>query len=197
MTPARPMRYIATCNRGRSHAHPRRFDNTTDLQENTMDQAHTTRGLAATARPIASVLAAAAAALVLVACGGGSGEGLDPSGRPIGEGGGGGGPATPTFASIQAQVFTPRCTACHAGAGAPVGLRLDAGNSYAALVGVPSGEVGSLQRVAPGKPDDSYLIHKLDGRAGVGARMPLGGPFLDEPTIALVRQWIAAGAQNN
>lgn len=157
-----------------------------------MGHAHMTR-----ARMPGALAAAAIAALALAACGGGSGEGLDASGRPIGEGGGGGGPAAPTFASLQAQVFTPRCTGCHAGAGAPVGLRLDAGNSYAALVGVASGEVGSLQRVAPGRPDDSYLIHKLEGRAAVGARMPLGGPFLDDATIALVRQWIAAGALNN
>lgn len=134
-------------------------------------------------------------ALLLAGCGGGSGEGLDANGRPLGEGGGnGGGGPTATFASIQDRVFTPVCTGCHAGSGAPVGLRLDAGSSYALLVGVPSGEVPSLLRVAPGRPDDSYLVQKLEGRAAVGARMPLGGPFLDAETIGLVRQWISAGA---
>ena len=138
--------------------------------------------------------AAAALAVALAACGGGSGEGLDSNGRPVGEGGGGGGPLQPTFASIQANVFTPICTACHAGAAAPVGLRLDAGSSYDLLVGVASGEVGSLQRVNPGDPDASYIIQKLEGRAAVGVRMPYGGPYLDDATIAVIRQWIAACA---
>lgn len=139
--------------------------------------------------------AVAWAALWLAGCGGGSGEGLDANGRPLGEGGGGvGGAPTATFASIQERVFTPVCTACHAGAAAPIGLRLDAGSSYALLVGVPSGEVSSLLRVAPGRPDDSYLVQKLEGHAAVGARMPLGGPYLDAETIGLIRQWISAGA---
>lgn len=137
-------------------------------------------------------MAPALAALALAACGGGSGEGLDATGRP--GNGGGSGALTATFSSIQANVFTPRCTGCHAGSGAPAGLRLDATNSYALLVGVASAEVPSLQRVNPGRPDDSYLVQKLDGRAAVGVRMPFGGPYLDDATIAVVRQWIAAGA---
>lgn len=139
-------------------------------------------------------LAAAAFALTLAACGGGSGEGLDASGRPANGSNGGNGPLVATFASIQANVFTPRCTGCHAGSGAPAGLRLDAANSYALLVGVASAEVPALQRVNAGRPDDSYLVQKLEGRAAVGVRMPFGGPYLDDATIAIVRQWIAAGA---
>lgn len=138
-------------------------------------------------------LPAVLASLVLAACGGGSGDGLDSNGRPA-TGGGGSGTLTATFSSIQANVFTPRCTGCHAGAGAPMGLRLDEGNSYALLVGVASAEQGSVQRVAAGRPDDSYLIQKLEGRAAVGVRMPFGGPYLDDATIAIIRQWIAAGA---
>jgi hypothetical protein len=126
-----------------------------------------------------------------------SGEGLDSSGRPVGEGGSTGGGLAPTFSSIQREVLTPRCTVCHSGAAAPVGLRLDEGASYGLLVGVASRESGGTLRVAPGRPDDSYLVHKLEGRSAVGARMPLGGPFLDEATIAVIREWIARGAQNN
>jgi len=137
-------------------------------------------------------LAAAFAGLTLAACGGGSGEGLDSNGRPSTGGSSGG--LTATFSSIQANVFTPRCTGCHAGASAPQGLRLDAGNSYALLVGVASAEQPSVQRVAVGRPDDSYLIQKLEGHAAVGVRMPFGGPYLDDATIAVIRQWITAGA---
>jgi len=80
----------------------------------------------------------------------------------------------------------------------PGSMDLRAGNSFANIVNVPSIEQGTLQRVKPGDPDNSYLIHKVEGTAGItGAQMPFGGPFLDQPTIATIRSWITAGAQNN
>ena len=124
----------------------------------------------------------------------GNGAGLDQNGRPLPPGGGSAGPLTADFASIQDHVFTPICTVCHAGGGAPQGLRLDATNSYALLVGVPSTEVPSILRVKPGDPDNSYLIQKLEGHAGVGAQMPFGQPPLPAATIAVIRQWITDGA---
>ena len=135
-----------------------------------------------------------AVAAVIAGCGGGSGAGLDANGRPIGEGDDPSGPMTASFSSIQSHVFTPVCTACHAGGAAPQGLRLDAANSYAMLVGTASAEVSSLKRVAPGDSANSYLIHKLEGHQSVGARMPFGGPYLDAATIGLIRQWIDNGA---
>lgn len=138
-------------------------------------------------------VAMALCALGLTACSG-NGKGLDTAGRPLSEGGGASGPLTADFASIQSHVFTPICTACHAGGAAPQGLRLDAANSYALLVGVPSNEVPSVLRVAPGDPDHSYLIQKLEGHAAVGAQMPFGGPPLAAETIAVIRQWITDGA---
>ncbi len=125
----------------------------------------------------------------------GSGEGLDANGRPIGEGGGGPPPGPGSeFDQIQDSIFTPLCTVCHVGAAAALGLRLDETVSYAMLVGVPSVEVPTLLRVAPGDPDASYLVQKIEGRAAVGERMPLGGPPLPQASIDLVRQWIAQGA---
>ncbi|MBW8846409.1 MAG: hypothetical protein JF607_15705 [Burkholderiales bacterium] len=142
------------------------------------------------------VLGALGAATVAIAgCGGGSGAGLDSNGRPLGEGNDPSGPMTASFSSIQSHVFTPICTACHAGGAAPQGLRLDASNSFAMLVGAASAEVPSLKRVAPGDAANSYLIHKLEGHSAVGARMPFGGPYLDANTIGLIRQWIDNGAQ--
>ena len=131
--------------------------------------------------------------LLLAACGG-SGEGLDENGRPVTDGGGGGPVLTAEFQSIQDNVFTPLCTTCHAGAAAPLGFRLDEASSFAMLVNAPSTEVPSLIRVNPGQPDASYLIQKLEGRAAVGARMPLNQPPLPQETINVIRQWIANGA---
>lgn len=133
--------------------------------------------------------------VVTAGCGGGSGVGLDANGRPLGEGGDPAGPMTASFSSIQSHVFTPICTACHAGSAAPQGLRLDASNSFTMLVNVASAEVPSIKRVAAGDAANSYIIHKLEGHAAVGARMPFGGPYLDATTIGLIRQWIDNGAQ--
>jgi hypothetical protein len=131
-----------------------------------------------------------AAFIAFAGCGAGSGEGLDENGVPV--------PVAPPvnsdFQEIQDTVFTPICTACHIGATAPRGLRLDAPNSYAMLVNVASVEVPALQRVAPGNPDMSYLVQKIEGTAAVGGRMPLGGAPLPQDRIDLIRRWIAAGA---
>jgi hypothetical protein len=130
--------------------------------------------------------------LITVVCGcAGNGDGLDENGRPQEQTDD---TLQPTFASIQEHVFTPICTACHAGAAAPLGLRLDEGSSYALLVNAPSVEVPALHRVQPSDPDASYLIQKLEGIAAVGGRMPLNAPALPPATIAVVRQWIADGA---
>ena len=70
--------------------------------------------------------------------------------------------------------------------------------TFAAIVGVPSTQQPSLQRVNPNNPDNSYLVRKIEGAAGItGQRMPAGGAPLDATLIANVRAWIAAGAQNN
>jgi hypothetical protein len=136
------------------------------------------------------------AVLTLASCGGGDGDGLDSNGRPLvpGSGDGSSAPLTPDLASIQSHVFTPICSVCHAGGSAPQGLHLDAANAYANLVGVPSNEVPALLRVSPGDPANSYIIQKLEGHAAVGARMPFGGPYLDDATIAVISQWITNGA---
>lgn len=101
-----------------------------------------------------------------------------------------------TLEAIQASVFTPSCavSGCHTGDSPPEGLRLDAGFSFDNLVDVPSSEVPELLRVEPGNPDDSYLVQKIEGNADVGARMPLGGPPLDQDLIDDIREWITNDA---
>ncbi len=100
------------------------------------------------------------------------------------------------FSEIQANVLTPTCAGpgCHVRAGAPQGLRLDETNSFAMLVGVASSEVPTVLRVAPGDPNNSYLIQKLEGTASAGEQMPMGVPPLAQSTINVIRQWIIDGA---
>jgi len=94
-------------------------------------------------------------ALSLCGCSG-SGAGLDSNGQPLsGSSSGGQVALSADFDAIQANVFTPICSVCHAGATAPEGLRLDAAHSYSLLVNVPSTEEPSILRVKPGDPTNS------------------------------------------
>ena len=114
----------------------------------------------------------------------------------------------PTFSSIQKEIFDTTdssgrlsCVTCHTAVGRvpPAGLDLTAGNSYSRLVSVASVERPSVLRVAPGDPDNSYIVHKLEGRSDiVGLRMPRGtGPYLTDGQMLVIRRWIAEGAANN
>ncbi len=126
--------------------------------------------------------------LFIASCSGGDGSGLPPVLPP--------GAFGPNFSEIQANIFTPNCatTGCHLGAAAPQGLRLDDANSFGMLVGVASSQESSILRVAPGDPDNSYLLRKLEGSASVGAQMPLSAPPLEQASIDVIRQWITDGA---
>jgi hypothetical protein len=114
----------------------------------------------------------------------------------------------PTFSSIQAQIFDSSdssgrlaCTSCHNARGRAftAGLDLTAGTSYGSLVGVASTQRPSLLRIKAGDPENSYIIHKLEGRPSiVGVRMPRGtGPFLTDGQIMVIRRWIENGAAND
>ena len=112
----------------------------------------------------------------------------------------------PTFTSIQQEIFSsgdssgrPACTQCHNAVGSRFnGLDLSPAVSYGNLVNVASRERPGVTRVLPNNPDSSYLVHKLEGQASiVGVRMPLGGPYLTEGQIQVIRRWIEIGAPNN
>ena len=105
---------------------------------------------------------------------------------------------TATLSSIQREVFNPFCVACHGPSEAEAGLDISEGRSFENLVNVPSTQV-EINLVTPNDAENSYLMHKLDGRAGiVGARMPIDseGDLSDE-AIDVIKQWINQGARNN
>ena len=109
------------------------------------------------------------------------------------------GTLTATLSSIQREVFNPVCVVHHGPSAAEAGLDISEGRSFENLVNVPSTQVG-LDLVTPNDAENSYLIHKLDGRAGiVGARMPIssGGGFLPDEVVDVIKQWINEGARNN
>jgi len=106
-----------------------------------------------------------------------------------------------TFAAIQGVIFDGyKCTnaACH-GAEAMGALNLSSDVAYKNLVEVKS-TISTLQRVMPGRPEESLLYNKL--RAATepnsvkveGSPMPNGAPPLSAEHLEVVRRWIEAGA---
>lgn len=106
---------------------------------------------------------------------------------------------TATFSRVQNEIFTPSCAlgGCHDASGRQEGLVLSAGSAYAMTVGARSSQFPSLDRVAPGSPQDSYLYRKVTGVSISGARMPFGGPDLSDAQLRLIRDWILRGAPND
>jgi hypothetical protein len=117
----------------------------------------------------------------------------DPSVQPLLE---------PTLANVFDAVFQPSCTfnACHGSSGQAAGLDLQATDLLTELLDHQvQGDTG-MALVEPGDPDNSWLYQVLSSCApqdggNVGSHMPLNAPvLLGDTSVALVREWIAAGA---
>ena len=130
--------------------------------------------------------------LASVACAG-DGTGLDDIG---GDG--------VTLSGDVQPIFTVNClfSGCHAGSSPEEGMSLVAGQTFSNVVNVAARQA-SMNRVTPNQPDDSYLVHKVQGThlnvdvGGSGSQMPLGLSPLSQSDIDLIRAWIQAGAQPN
>jgi hypothetical protein len=114
----------------------------------------------------------------------------------------------PTFASIQHDIFETAdssgrtaCVTCHTSTGRTPsgGLNLNHDVAYDQLVGVPSRGKPGAMRIVPRNPDNSYIIHKLEGQSDiVGRRMPTNGPpFLTDGQVLIISRWIETGAPRN
>ncbi|HEX4945760.1 MAG TPA: PSD1 and planctomycete cytochrome C domain-containing protein [Blastocatellia bacterium] len=83
-------------------------------------------------------------------------------------------------------IFNTHCVSCHGAKKAAGQLRLD--NKASAMKGGISGAI-----ILPGNANASILLTRVTGSDGQ-AKMPLGGEPLNPEQIALLRQWINAGA---
>ncbi len=108
-----------------------------------------------------------------------------------------------TLSSDVQPIFTSNCalSGCHTGTSPQRGLNLSVGLTFANVVNVPAMELSTMNRVTPGQPDNSYLVHKVQGThlavGGSGFQMPKGLSPLTQMEIDLIRAWIEAGAQPN
>lgn len=114
--------------------------------------------------------------------------------------------AEPTLTNIHAALFVPACSfsSCHGSGGAAAGLSFEAPDLHAALLAHAVVDDTDMPLVQPGDPAGSWLYHKLarcepsDLGGDVVSHMPLNAPFLADPRlVAMVREWIAAGAPND
>ncbi len=76
-------------------------------------------------------------------------------------------------------------------------MGLDLADVHPATVAVASTQ-SKLLLVAPGEPETSYLMHKMDGThadvGGSGSLMPMASTPISEAERDIVRAWIADGA---
>ncbi len=96
-------------------------------------------------------------------------------------------PRAPRYDEDIRPLLTARCLKCHGNAQAEGGLRLT--ERAGAVAELESG----AHAITPGDPEKSELIRRVTA-ADDGERMPPEGPALKENEIALLRAWIAAGA---
>ena len=108
----------------------------------------------------------------------------------------------PSFSADIAPIFEARCATggCHSPAGHQQDLVLEPSVAYDEIVGVTSKLGDPMLLVAPGEPDESWLVRMISpdpaGRNGL-SRMPLASIPLTANQIENIRRWIEQGAERN
>ncbi len=103
------------------------------------------------------------------------------------------------YSQVQSLFSKYGCTSCHPFVNPS--LNLQAGKSYANLVGVSALEDPRLYRVVAGDPGRSFLFLKVGGNPpladipAIGGRMPPSAPPIASSDLALIRTWIEQGAK--
>jgi hypothetical protein len=116
----------------------------------------------------------------------------------------------PTFEAVYEKVIAPSCTfgSCHAQPTMAAELDLTPEAACDALVNQPSCLFPDRMRIVPGAPEESFFFHKLTGQGlhetptgncsnhtKTNLIMPYGASELADDDLALVHNWIAAGAK--
>lgn len=95
--------------------------------------------------------------------------------------------ATPDFTQDILPIFQQHCLDCHGPDKQSGGMRFD--QKHVPLTGGDSG----TPAITPGQPEHSHLLQRLT-TSSKDDQMPPKGDRLETEKIALLRQWIAAGA---
>lgn len=93
--------------------------------------------------------------------------------------------------AIQTEIFNTTCVQCHGGTGhAAAGLDLLAGNSFGNLISIPSRKMPGMDRVVPGKSDESELFLILDTDISAGWNYDHSVEVVRQEKLDLIRNWI-------
>ena len=108
----------------------------------------------------------------------------------------------PSFERDIQPIFTARCAtaSCHNLATQQMGLNLEEGHAYDAIVGVVSPSSHGLAYIRPFQPDSSWLVRMIQAdpaRRFFVERMPLGRAPLTDNQIGTIINWVNAGALRN
>ncbi len=96
-----------------------------------------------------------------------------------------------SFAADILPIFRARCAQCHGAEDEDGEIRTEVSLNLLEYERVMAGsEFGTV--IEAGDPDGSFLLDMI-----VDGSMPETGDPVPEEEIALIRAWIAAGAQNN
>ncbi|MBI4651229.1 hypothetical protein HY745_08105 [Candidatus Desantisbacteria bacterium] len=105
----------------------------------------------------------------------------------------------PAFSSISKYFFSKKCTfyTCHSDVFSKKSGHLDLSpqNAYKDLVNKKSRLYPERFRVKPGEPENSVLMHRLEGSLICGPTVERSK--INKKEIDIVRQWIKEGAKNN
>jgi Planctomycete cytochrome C len=94
----------------------------------------------------------------------------------------------PTFAKEIKPILRDKCSHCHNRETLPEKVSFE--SRELAFVKTKEG----LTVIVPGKPDESFMVVALETPTLHEKAMPLVGPRPNVDEIALIRRWIAAGA---
>jgi hypothetical protein len=108
----------------------------------------------------------------------------------------------PSFADDIQPIFTARCAtaSCHNLATQQVGLNLQEGYAYGAIVGVVTPTSREFSLIEPFDPDNSWLVRMIQPDPALRfdhPRMPLGRDPLTANQIATIVNWVTKGAAQN
>ncbi len=113
-------------------------------------------------------------------------------------------PLSDKFSAIQTQTLNRTCaiSGCHIGTSAKAFLNLDDSVAYKQLTSSKIQNDAGAKRfkalVVSGKPDSSFLVHKLlNPITDEGSRMPERLPALSSEEITAIKSWITRGAPND
>ena len=108
----------------------------------------------------------------------------------------------PSFTKDVMPAFETSCTqtACHGSKESNLNIYIPPDPAVAYPELLKTSPTTGMKFIAPGDPDHSYVVIKIEGKQTMGTAMPppdTGLPPISSTALASLRAWITAGAKND